>query len=125
MLYDASCPLCRRARDWLAGESTYMPLELLAADSPTAVARYGELPWTGTELVVVADDGRTWIGPAAFVVAMWCTRRYRSWSFVLSGPTFAPLAERFFRIVSAKRGRLGALLKDPECAWCDMPADRS
>lgn len=125
VLYDETCIVCRRARDWLAGEPTHVPLHLLAAGSPAARERFGELPWRGKELVVVADDGRTWVGPAAFLTAMWCTRRYRAWSYRLSGPALAPLAERFFRAVSARRRRLGALLRDPECAWCEVPAERS
>ncbi len=124
VLYDETCKLCRRARDWLAAEPTHLPIELMAAGSPAAIARFGVLPWRGKELIVVADDGRAWIGPSAFLVALWSTRRWRSWSFVLSGDTFGPLAERFFRMVSARRGRIGALLRDPDCAWCEEPAAR-
>ncbi len=123
VLYDETCALCRRARDWLLGEPTYIELELLAAGSPAARERYGPLEWKGKELVAVAEDGRVWIGPSAFLIAMWSTRRWRAWSYRLSSPVFAPLAERFFKLVSAKRKQLGALLSsDPECDWCTADA---
>lgn len=124
VLYDENCPLCRRARNWLASEPTHVPLELLAAGSSAALDRFGSLGLSGRELVVVADDGRAWVGPAAFLVAMWSTRRWRAWSFVMSSRAFAPLAERFFRMVSANRGRIGALLREPDCAWCEAPGPR-
>lgn len=72
----------------------------IAAEARTLLR---QVPWLGTELVVVANDGATWVGPAAFLTCLWATRRYRSWSYRLSGPTFAPLAERFFHLVSDNR----------------------
>ena len=110
VVYDETCELCRRARAWLAGQTTFVPLELLAAGSAEAHQRYGSLPWLGEELVVVDQDGQAWIGPAAFLMAMWATHRYRHWSYRLSGPAFAPLAEQFFHRISNKRRRIGALL---------------
>jgi predicted DCC family thiol-disulfide oxidoreductase YuxK len=105
VLYDERCGVCRRARDWLMAQPTHVRLELLAAASPSARTRYGSVPWLGEELVVVADDGRVWAGPAAFLTCLWATRRYRPWSYRLAGESLAPLAERFFRMVSKRRGR--------------------
>jgi predicted DCC family thiol-disulfide oxidoreductase YuxK len=125
VVYDETCALCRRCRDWLATEPLEIELELLAAGSPAAQDRYGTLPWLGQELVVVADDGRAWVGPAAFLTCLWATRRWRPWSYRLAGPAFAPLAERFFHAVSANRRRLGGMLESPECEWCARPGQRS
>lgn len=115
VVYDESCALCERCAHWLAWQPRYVEVAFLAAGSPAARERFGGLPWLGSDLVVVADDGRTWIGPAAFLVCLWTTRRWRSWSFILSGPAFAPLAERFFHMVSARRGRLSFLVGPPKC----------
>jgi predicted DCC family thiol-disulfide oxidoreductase YuxK len=117
ILYDENCALCRRCRDWLAGQPSHVEIELLAAGSPAARSRYGRVPWLGEELVVVDQEGRAWIGPAAFLICLWATVRYRPWSFRLSGPTFAPLAERFFHIVSSRRARFS----HPDDSWCDNP----
>ncbi len=120
IVYDERCAVCRRARDWLLTQPTHVPVELLAAGSPAARARYGSLPWLGAELVVASDTGETWIGPAAFVTALWATKRYRAWSYRISGPKLAPMAESFFRLVSKRRLRWSRFVEDDaaECEWC-------
>jgi predicted DCC family thiol-disulfide oxidoreductase YuxK len=124
IVYDEQCAVCRRARDWLLTQPTYVPIELLAAGSPAARARFGGLPWLGKDLVAADDTGNVWVGPAAFITALWATRRYRSWSFRLSGVRFAPLAESFFRMVSSRRHRWSRFLADDEeeCSWCQNRA---
>jgi predicted DCC family thiol-disulfide oxidoreductase YuxK len=120
VLYDENCVLCRRARDWLLTQPCYEPVELVAAGSPAAKKRFGSVPWLGSELVVANDQGQVWIGPAAFLTCLWATRRYRAWSYRLSGPTLAPLAERFFHLVSKQRRRYGRYVgKAADCSWCD------
>ena len=116
VLYDPTCPLCQRAQAWLAREPAYVELELLAADWQTLPERLRWLPQVGRELVVVADDGRFWIGPSAFVMCLWALRRWRAWSMRLAHPLLAPIARRFFRTVSARRRLLGAWLGHGRCA---------
>ena len=119
VLYDERCGVCIRARDWLLTEPTHLPVELLAAGSPAARSRYSAVPWRGAELVVIDDQGQVWAGPTAFLVTMWATVRWRSWSYRLTGRHLSPLAERFFRTISSHRTRVNALLSEPECAWCE------
>jgi len=121
ILYDERCAVCRRARDWLLTQPCLVEVELLPAGSFEAKERYGELDWLGTELIAVDDTGNVWIGPAAFLAALWATAKYRSWSYRLSGPTLAPLAERFFHWVSRRRDRWSAWMspEDADCSWCD------
>jgi predicted DCC family thiol-disulfide oxidoreductase YuxK len=111
VVYDAGCELCRRCRDWLATQPTFVPVRLVPAHDASVAG----LP-VGEELVVLADTGEAWVGPQAFVMCLWATREYRSWSYRLSGPAFAPLARRFFTAVSQRRGTLSALLSGAECA---------
>jgi len=120
IVYDEHCAVCRRARDWLLTQPTYIPLELIAAGSPAAVSRLGGLPWLGRELIATDDEGNIWVGPAAFLTALWATRRYRGWSYRMSGARLAPLAESFFKMVSARRHRWARFLDDDEeeCTWC-------
>jgi len=115
VLYDEQCALCRRCRSWLKGQETLVPVGFLAAGSQEARERFGEVPWLGADLVVVGDDGAVWAGPAAFLMCMWATERYRGWSHRLSRRGFAPFAERFFRVVSSNRGRIGAVIGDAAC----------
>ncbi|MBX3284633.1 MAG: DUF393 domain-containing protein [Actinobacteria bacterium] len=115
VFYDGRCALCRRCRTWLEAQETLVPLRFQEADAELAHRLLPQLPWLGTELVVVDDDGAAWIGPAAFIVCLWATARYRPWSARLAGPAFAPLAENFFHLVSANRDRLGRRLDPPSC----------
>ena len=115
VLYDEQCALCRRCRHWLELQRTLVPIEFLAAGSDAARRLYGELPWLGADLVVVSNHGDAWVGPSAFLMCLWATTDYRAWSYRLSGRSLAPLAERFFHIVSKQRGRIGRRLGEPDC----------
>ena len=115
LVYDESCELCRRCRHWLEWQPKFVTMEFLAAADPAARERFGPLPWFGAELVVVDERGRTWIGPAAFLVCLWATKDWREWSYRLSGPVLAPLAERFFGAVSARRKNLSRWLAPSSC----------
>lgn len=113
--YDVHCALCRRCREWLQDQATHVPLRFVEADADQARRLLPELPWLGTELVVVADDGSAWIGPAAFIVCLWATVRYRDWSWRLSRPLVAPTAESFFHLVSSHRDGIGRRIGPPRC----------
>lgn len=115
VLYDGTCALCVRCRDFLGGAHSFVPLELLACQSSAARERYGDVPWLGEELVVASDEGDVWIGPAAFLMCLWALVEYREWSYRLSGPELAPLAERFFVALSSQRSRIASLLAKPRC----------
>lgn len=112
VLYDSQCVLCRRCRHWLEGQATWVPVAFVAASSEEAQRRRPDLPWLGNELVVVGDRGEVWAGAAAFLTCLWATVDYRSWSYRLSGPSFAPMAERFLHAVSSNRSRIGAFVRD-------------
>jgi predicted DCC family thiol-disulfide oxidoreductase YuxK len=110
VLFDVTCPLCVQCANWLGLQPAYVELELLAANSELAVRRYGDVPWRGADLVVVSDEGDVWAGAAAFLVCLWALRRWREWSYRLSGPAFLPLAQRFFHMISTKRRSIGNMM---------------
>ena len=125
VVYDETCELCRRCHDWLAQQPTYVPLDFLAAGSAQARARYGGLPWLGSELVVVDEEGAAWVGPAAFVMCLWATRQWREWSYRLSGGALAPLAQRFFHHLTARRGAISGMLRESPCRGsCGLPHEQ-
>ena len=120
VLYDESCALCRRCRDWLLTQPCLVEVELIPAGSPFARSKYGAAPWLGNELVVVNDEGYAWVGPAAFVTCLWATARFRSISYSLARPTLAPYAEKFFMLVSKRRDRFSSVEPEgSECSWCE------
>jgi predicted DCC family thiol-disulfide oxidoreductase YuxK len=124
ILYDEDCPLCVRCRTWMLGQASYLPLEFLACGSEAARRRYGAVPWLGAELVVVSDIGEVWVGSAAFLMCLWALPAWREWSYRLSGPMLAPMAERFFHTVSGKRRWLGVVLGPPSCPTAGCRAER-
>jgi predicted DCC family thiol-disulfide oxidoreductase YuxK len=115
VLYDETCPLCVRCRDWLEAHPAFVALEYLACQSREARERFGDVPWLGAELVVVSDEGDVWAGPAAFIVALWALVEWREWSYRLSGPAFAPLAQRFFHAISSNRRTIAKLFAKDSC----------
>jgi predicted DCC family thiol-disulfide oxidoreductase YuxK len=121
VLFDERCTFCLRCRNWLATQPCLVPVKLLAAGSPEAHRRYGTVPWLRSELVVVDERGRIWVGPPAFLMCLWATARYRSWSFTLSKPGHERHAERFFHYVSRRRSEWGRWLdrRDTDCTYCD------
>lgn len=124
VVYDDQCELCRRCRHWLSVQATHVELRFLASSQPEVKERYGDLPWYEIELMVVDDHGRAWIGPQAFIMALWATRRWRSMSYRLSGDAFTPLAERFFHALTANRATVSGLLGSHRCDsdTCTRPA---
>ena len=107
--FDAHCPFCQSCADWLGRRATHVPLRVVPSHSREAQARLN-LPWLGHELIVVHDDGRFWVGPAAFVLCLWALRGGQSLASLLSGDILAPFAIAFFSALSAKRGGLSTLL---------------
>jgi predicted DCC family thiol-disulfide oxidoreductase YuxK len=114
VVYDEQCELCRRCRRWLAARATHVPVRFIAAGSPEARRRWPDVEWLGVELVVVGDEGQLWVGPAAFLVCLWATVRYRPWAFRLASPAMAPLARGFVHRVSKERHRFGRTAACPD-----------
>lgn len=110
VVYDGTCAFCRWCRDWLAAEPVHVPVTLRPADDPVMRTRYGHLPGYGDELFVADHAGDVWIGPDAFVMALWATRRYRTMAGHLTGPA----ARRLLRGLSSRRHRLSRLI-GPTC----------
>jgi predicted DCC family thiol-disulfide oxidoreductase YuxK len=115
ILYDDACALCVRCADWLGSERAFVPLRLLPAASAEARARYRDVPWLGSELVVASDEGDVWAGPAAFLVCLWALEAWREWADVLASPLLVPIVARFFRALSSRRAWFGAFLRPDAC----------
>ena len=119
IVFDPECELCRRCRDWMFLQPSYLPLAFVPCSAEQAKSRYGEIPWLGDELVVISEVNDIWVGAAAFLTCLWALVEWREWSYRLAGPAFAPLAESFFHTISSNRRSLSSLLthrcKDGVC----------
>lgn len=115
VVYDENCELCRRCRQWLATQPTHVELQFLAAGEPRVAELYGDLPWYRIELMVVTDTGVAWVGPEAFLMCLWATRRWRPMSFRLSGRALKPMVTSFFHTLSANRSLVSGVLTPHRC----------
>jgi predicted DCC family thiol-disulfide oxidoreductase YuxK len=111
VLYDATCALCQSARTWLEQEPRHVSLKFVAAGSDEAVRRFPALDPADTlrDIAVVDDEGGVYRGAKAWVMCLWATRRYRSWSVTLVDPDMWPLAKRLIAWVSRNRSELGSI----------------
>ncbi len=104
VIYDANCPLCRRCREWVLAQRHLVEIRFVAAQEPWVQDWLGALVPIGDELVVVGDDGSTWVGPDAFIVCLWGLERYRSLAARLQRPGTRAVAKQAFHMVSSGRG---------------------
>lgn len=73
-------------------------------------------------MVVVASDGRVWVGPPdAYLVVMWAVRGTRTLSYVLAMPGLKSLARAAFQFVAGNRQVIGRMAGG-ECAHCAVSA---
>lgn len=105
VLYDASCPLCRWAREWLGGQAQLVPLHFLAAGSPEARRRFPQLDPARTlrEVTVVDDRGAVYVGERAWVTCLWALVDHRPMAERLSHPAMLPFARAAVAAVSRYR----------------------
>ena len=120
VIFDGDCVLCRRSVHWLGRRQTYVAVEPISAGRPQAIAAYGDISGYGQNMVVVADDGRSWVGPpAAYLVVMWAVRGTRALSFVLSLPVLSQLTGRVFQTIAGNRHLLGKVTGE-HCERCTV-----
>jgi predicted DCC family thiol-disulfide oxidoreductase YuxK len=118
VVYDGECVLCLRSVQWLARRDQSVPIRSIAAASPEAIERYGHFPNYGDDMIVAADDGRTWVGPPdAYLAVMWAIPSLRALSYVLAVRPLKPLVRRVFQLVTGNRHAIGGLLGE-SCERC-------
>lgn len=115
VIYDDHCELCLRCSSWLSQQPTHVEMRFLPSSDPEIYDLYGDLPWYRIELMVVTDTGVAWVGSSAFIMCLWATVRYNRTSYRLSGRSLAPVAERFFHMVSSNRSVVSGMLTPTRC----------
>lgn len=102
ILYDEHCPLCRRLKEWLAGQRQLAQIEFVAANSTDARRRFPELDHIRsiTVLTVVSSDGFVYEGERAWLVCTWTL------------PAWRPAAEHFSTPVGRRVVRVAARVID-------------
>lgn len=80
VLYDADCPVCRRARAWAEGQDQLVPLRFLPAGGAQARQRFPDLDHAGTliDITTIGDDGAIRRGKSAWITVLWAVDRTRT-----------------------------------------------
>lgn len=79
MLYDANCPVCRKARRWVERHRHLVSIRFVAAGSSLAQRRFPQLDVGSTlvDVTVVTDEGAVLRGDRAWVAVLWAVSRTR------------------------------------------------
>ena len=109
IVYDATCGLCTRTKDWISQQAPLVGLRFLAAGSLEAGRRFPQLP-TG-ELALVANTGEVWLGNHAWIVCLWALQGYRDLALRLTSPLLVLMALEAFAVVSRNRHGLSRMLR--------------
>jgi predicted DCC family thiol-disulfide oxidoreductase YuxK len=112
VLYDGHCAICRRCRDWLARQATFVALEFLPLQSPDINRRFpGIEAFDPRErLIVIADDGSLYRGASAWVMCLWALKDYREYSCRLADPILLPFARVACELLSQNRYVISRLI---------------
>lgn len=86
VLYDAHCPVCRRARRWVERHRLLLPVRFVPAGSELARRRFPELDVGSTlvDVTVITDEGAVLRGDRAWVAVLWAVATTRPFAIRLT-----------------------------------------
>ena len=118
VLYDPKCEICRRLKDWILVQRSWIGIAVLEAGSEKARRLFPELEQIATkdDLAVISDEGAVYLNNHAWIMVLYAMVEYRDWAVRLTHPILAPLARQAFAALSKNRHRLSSWLstEDPE-----------
>lgn len=112
IIYDGECPVCRRARDWVAARVPGDRVEFIACQSEERAARAPQVsPEACMEAMqLVMHDGAVYAGAAALPPILRMTRRWRWLAVLLQAPLVRRGLPVLYRWVARNRGALSGFL---------------
>jgi predicted DCC family thiol-disulfide oxidoreductase YuxK len=118
VLYDPKCELCRRLKDWILVQRSWIGLAVLEAGSDKAKRLFPELERIAgkDDLAVISDEGAVYLNDRAWIMVLYAMVEYRDWAARLTHPILLPLARQAFAALSKNRHYLSSWLsrEDPE-----------
>ncbi|HEY6308009.1 MAG TPA: DCC1-like thiol-disulfide oxidoreductase family protein [Candidatus Angelobacter sp.] len=113
VLYDPKCELCRRLKDWLLIQRSWLGLCMVPAGSEKAKTMFPALQQiaSANDLVVISDDGQVYMNNNAWIMALYALEEYRDWAYRLAHPLLAPLARQAFATISRNRYAISRWLR--------------
>jgi predicted DCC family thiol-disulfide oxidoreductase YuxK len=118
VLYDPKCELCRRLKDWILVQRSWIGLAVLEAGSEKARRLFPELESIAgkDDLAVISDEGAVYLNNRAWIMVLYAMVEYRDWAARLTHPLLAPLARQAFVTLSKNRHRLSSWLSTESLA---------
>jgi predicted DCC family thiol-disulfide oxidoreductase YuxK len=124
VLYDPKCEICRRLKDWILVQRSWIGIVVLEAGSEKARRLFPELEQIATQddLAVISDEGAVYLNNHAWIMVLYAMVEYRDWAARLTHPILAPLARQAFAALSKNRHWLSNLLssEDPEAIAVEL-----
>ena len=118
VLYDPKCEICRRLRDWILVQRSWIGIAVVAAGSDQSKRLFPELDQIAgqDDLVVISDEGAVYLNDHAWIMVLYAMVEYRDWAARLTHPLLMPLARQAFAALSKNRHTLSRWLssEDPE-----------
>lgn len=120
VLYDPTCGMCVRCRQWLAKQPMLIPLRFVPQGSGRQMKLYPDLALRTDEqgrpeeLVVIDDAGNLYRNDKAWVMCFYALREYRALSMRLARPGMAGLARRAYHLIAENRRALSWLVGGKE-----------
>src|SRR5271163_5320585 len=112
VFYDPNCELCRRLKDWIGNQRSWIALEAIPAGSEKARRMFPELEQVAgrNDLAVVSDEGSVYLNDRAWIMVLYALEEYRDWAARLTHPLLMPLARQAYAALSRNRQSLSRWL---------------
>jgi predicted DCC family thiol-disulfide oxidoreductase YuxK len=118
VLYDPSCELCCRLKNWILVQRSWIGVALIPQGSEKAARLFpGLAKIAGKEdLAVISDEGAVYLNDRAWIMVMYAMVDYRDWASRLTHPVLMPLARQAFAAFSKNRLAISRWMsaEDPE-----------
>lgn len=105
VLYDERCAICKRLKEWLLVQRSWIGLSMVPAGSARAKAMFPTLEKIAgaSDLVVISDAGEVYLNNHAWIMCLYALEEYRDWALRLASPLLLPLARQAFETLSKNR----------------------
>ena len=116
LVYDGSCAFCISCRNWVAARPARLPLRFVDSADPAATQWLRSVPGYGDDILLVASDGRVWVGDEAIRTVLWALL---NWRWAAGDGMAARSIRRLIHHAGARRTGLSAVLRSRRvCDQC-------
>ena len=124
VLYDSTCELCCRLKDWLGEQPSWIALEVIPAGSQAARNMFPQLEQIASQndLAVISDEGAVYLNDRAWIMVLYALEEYRDWAARLTHPLLMPLARQAYAALSRNRHSLSRWMSstNPEAIAAEL-----